>query len=358
MKNFLFKRLNQLLLLSCLACAADLHAAEDVDIYTVDIAVTDQSAAEREQAMGKGLIQVLIRASGSDSVNGNEFIQSFLNKARSFIQQYAYQQVNATRKAAVESRWLLHLTFEASSIQRLLADAGLPVWAKRRPLVLLWAAQETKDGRQIVSLGSEEGAKIERWAKERAIPFALPLMDLEDASQVELIDIWGRFSSPVILASKRYQADVVVLGRVQAVGEKWRSDWQFIIDNEHSSWSQISSSRELAYQQLIAEIGRRLCAQFCVMPTLMGENQMLVAISNLNSLFDAAKAEKYLQSLLPVRTIDLIELNQQQALFRLKLMSRKEAVLEAISLDASLFPLPGVEPIGTEPRIYNFSWSN
>ena len=41
------------------------------------------------------------------------------------------------------------------------------------------------------------------------------------------------------------------------------------------------------------------------------------------------KAEKYLKSLLPVRTVDLIELNMQRAIFRLKLVSRKEDVIEA-----------------------------
>ena len=83
---------------------------------------------------------------------------------------------------------------------------------------------------------------------------------------------------------------------------------------------------------------------------------MQISISNINEFSDAIKVEKYLQNLLPVRSVNLHSLNPKQAIFKLKLVSRKEDVLEAIALDSVMLPLPVVAAIGLEIPTYNFSW--
>ncbi len=338
----------------------ELFSSEDVDIYQVEIPVADQSVGARAKAIKSGLNKVLIRASGRDSVLGNEYIQSNIKKANSFIQKFSYKALQSPVADNVLP-WVIKLSFEPDAVKRLLADSGLPVWGKRRPAVLVWIAEQNHNQRQILSSDSEEAATVTGLAKDRGIPFSLPLMDLEDTNSLEMTDIWGRFTAPVEAASQRYGADVILFGRVYPSGDKqWQADWQFIMEKDGSKkragWSQQGESKTQIFNDLMAELGRRLCSQYCVMPTLAEENEMRVAVNNLSTFKQAIEAEQYLQNLLPVRTVNIELLSPQRVIFKLQLVSRQEDVLEAISLDNVLQTLPVNEALGTDTPLYNFSW--
>ena len=42
---------------------------------------------------------------------------------------------------------------------------------------------------------------------------------------VNATDVWGRFADPVLKASQRYGAEMVVLGKLSPEGEAWSIDW-------------------------------------------------------------------------------------------------------------------------------------
>ncbi len=338
-------------------------SAEQVDIYTVEVPIKSQSKYFRNLAMRQGLSEVLVRASGSDDVLSNEYIRSNLPKASAFVQQFAFQK--PTNRSS-ELPWVLRLNFDEIVIQKLLSDADLPVWSSTRPVVLLWIAEKNNQGRQIVKANTNTAKLFLKEAKRRAIPLQVPVMDNEDSRIVDFTDIWGRFSSPIERASKRYQSNVIVFGRIYPEGNKWLSDWQMILEGERSGWRSKSDTQELASKKLLAQIGRRLCAKYCVMSSQISSNELLLRISDLDTVVAAASVEKYLLSLLPVRDINLLELEGNQALFKLRLVSREQAVLEAIALDSALSPLPSSDmisasAIGSSPeqlvqRVYNYRW--
>jgi len=347
-----------MVLTSVLLSSANLSAAEQVDIYTVEVPVKSQSQYFRNLAMREGLSEVLIRASGSEDVLTNDYIRTNLTKANAFVQQFAFHKsVENTKTNTQEYPWTLRLVFQDTVIQKLLSDAGLPIWSSNRPVVLIWLAEENSQGRSIVGLDSDTAQVFLEESKRRAIPIQFPLMDSQDSSIVEFTDVWGRFSSPIQTASERYQSKVIVFGRIYPDGGKLQTDWQMILENGRSGWRSEADSIEQASQQLFTELGRRLCDKYCLMATNIVGNELLLRVSDLNNLIAAASVEKYLMSLLPVRDINLVELSGNQALFKLRLVSREQAVLEAIALDSALSPLPNPPTNTLEKRVYNYRWT-
>ena len=355
---FPFKAVFLLVLVSVVFFSTKLDAAEQVEIYTIEVPVKSQSQYFRNLAMREGLSEVLIRASGSDDVLNNDYIRSNLTKANAFVQQFAFQKTEPNQKIDASTfPWKLRLVFQDTVIQKLLSDAGLPVWSATRPLVLIWLAEENPQGRKIVELDTDTAQVFLKESTRRAIPIQFPKMDLEDSSIVEFTDVWGRFSSPIQTASKRYQSKVIVFGRIYPDRGKWHADWQMILENERSGWRLEADSIEQASQQLFTEIGRKLCDKYCLMTTDIVGNELLLRVSDLDNIIAAAGVEKYLMSLLPVRDINLIELSGNQALFKLRLVSREQAVLEAIALDSALSPLPNPPTNTFEQRVYNYRWT-
>ncbi|HFB67088.1 MAG TPA: DUF2066 domain-containing protein [Aeromonadales bacterium] len=336
-----------------------IHAAELVDLFTVDVPVADRSASGRARAMRKGLEEVLIRASGINASATNEYLHSRLSKAQSFIQQYAYLKSEDKQN---KMPWVLRINFEGESIHRLLSDAGVAIWGERRPVVMLWIAQQEGYQRQIITRDNDFAEQIEKVARRRAIPVQFPLLDLQDSAEVEITDVWGRFSSPIIKASRRYNATVILFGRVyQKIGSRrddgWLADWQLILEGKRSGWKDSAKTTEEIYQHLFTKLGQHLCDKYCVTATQSADNEILVKVENLNTFLQAASAEKYLESLLPVRDVNLLQLKDNKALFLLRLVSREKSVLEAISLDSALSPLPSQPPVGQEKRTYNYRWT-
>jgi hypothetical protein len=333
-------------------------AAEQVDIYTIEVPVKSQSQYFRNLAMREGLSEVLVRASGSDDVLANDYIRTNLTKANAFVQQFAFQKSDPRANINItDYPWTLRLVFQDMVIQKLLSDAGLPVWSSTRPVVLIWLAEENSQGRKIVELDSETAQIFLTESTRRAIPIQFPLMDSQDSSIVDFTDVWGRFSSPIQTASKRYQSKVIIFGRIYPDQGKWHADWQMLLENERSGWRSNADTIEQVSQQLFTELGRKLCEKYCLMSTNIVGNELLIRVSDLNNLIAAAGVEKYLMSLLPVRDVNLIELSGNQALFKLRLVSREQAVLEAIALDSALSALPNPPENSLEKRVYNYRWT-
>ncbi len=85
-------------------------------------------------------------------------------------------------------------------------------------------------GRRILPDQSSDGwaAALRTQAQAMGLPVSIPLMDLDDNMAVNATDVWGRFADPILKASQRYGAEMVVLGKLTPDGKeegKWSIDW-------------------------------------------------------------------------------------------------------------------------------------
>lgn len=214
------RRLALVLACSLFWLAPAAHGIEMAALYTVEVPYDSTDADAQADAYSTALIEVLIRVTGSTAVVASEEAsRSFPNPAQ-FVMQYRPGQDGT-----------LVVTLDGDAIERVLRQAGAPIWGADRPLTLIWLAVDWGLGeREIVGADDADrlpgdARSIDRnrllrervldIARRRGIPVAFPLLDAEDLENVGFSDVWGGFDDRLKFASARYQATSVLIGRIR-----------------------------------------------------------------------------------------------------------------------------------------------
>lgn len=184
------------------------NAKEIKGLYQADTAVASQSTRERRQALKALLGKVLIKVSGQSNVVENPDIIRGVKKAVNMVTEFSFQRR--------DNQLMLSATFDSVRVDGLLKEANIPVWGSLRPSVMVWMGIEDNGQRRVIS-ETEHGNlldTINNVADVRGLPLLLPVMDLEDQMNIDINDIWGRFSESVAKANLRYGTDYLIIAKV------------------------------------------------------------------------------------------------------------------------------------------------
>jgi uncharacterized protein len=255
----LFKRLLAILLLAI--AAMPVYAAEVPSLYTAQVPFDKTQDGAREAAYRAALDIVLLRVSGSDLAGDPEKVELLFPDPASFVVQF--------RPGEEDTLWV---SFDGRAIERTLRQAGQTVWGGDRPLTLVWLAVDWGQGQREI-IGSDDqdrsgdaSRSIDRnrllrqrvldVADRRGLPVAFPLLDVADLQQVSFSDIWGGFDDAVLEASKRYEANSILVGRVRASSHQADS-WRYYLGGQQ---------RELAGEPeyVLGEVADILAGEFAI----------------------------------------------------------------------------------------------
>jgi hypothetical protein len=307
------------------------------DLYVAEVLVTDESARQLNEGARAGLLQVLIRVSGTPGVEESSLVAGSLRNPQAYYNQYTYESTDRVLQldgAAVPVR-ILRIHFDPNAVARLLRGAGFPVWGSNRPGVLLWIAVSDERGRRI--LGEHDGgplvAALQDEARLRGIPLLFPLLDLEDAA-LSTAEVWGSFLERIDTASARYSPDGVLTGRFQrdALGQ-WTANWAYRIE---SRWQDVTASavdvRELAHTVI-----DRLANELALLYGLDSSREVVVIrVESVDSASDYASLGTYLGSLTPVLDTLVVGVRGDEVELHLDIEGQRDQLIEIIELDDSL----------------------
>lgn len=308
------------------------------DLYVADVYVTSESEAQRLSGARAGLLQVLVRVSGTQAVTEDEQIRLALRNPSRFYYQYSYQTTDREFQVGTEivQGRILRISFEPNAIAALLRGAGFSVWGSNRPSVLLWVAVKDERGRRIMteSDGDDLSRAFAELAKERGLPMLYPLMDLEDAAGISTAEVWGAFLGRIDGASARYNPDSILSGRVQRdAGGQWRGNWAYRIDG---SWARFegsaSSSRELV-AEVVDQLADKLAIRYAV-----GSSKSVVSlrVEGIESAAAYAAVLSYLQSLTPVLDTYVASVEGGDVVLELSTEGQQSQLIEIIELDRKM----------------------
>ncbi|MDG1462940.1 MAG: DUF2066 domain-containing protein [Gammaproteobacteria bacterium] len=231
--RLLFCSFLTLLVLTGLAQAARVQG-----LYSAEVELAANTANARSAAFSQALAEVLVKVTGQNAVVERQ--RELFPNASQFIQQY--RNLDAGR---------IWVQFDERAVREVLDTATLPVWGAERPAVVVWMVIDegqgqrsilgTADNSIISNVGNTDAYRkilIER-ANARGLPIILPLLDAEDLSQVSAADIWGGFGDVTLAASKRYGADVALIGRLRKSGsEGVQVRWSLLIaESKTPEWN-------------------------------------------------------------------------------------------------------------------------
>lgn len=233
-------RLLIMFLLLGFAALPPLHAQTSGSPYSVTVPVTDTSEAQRSQAFGTALAQVMTRVAGGQDLRGNSGYAAALGSASSLVQKFQYQ--------SAATGLVLEVDFAPASVRRLVAKLGVASAGIKPPVLLL--VQHANGG----ALDEAELADLVTAAAARGTTVVYPAAGSKlDPAKVAAAD-------PATLAAinQRYHTGLVLLGKLHAGS----ADWTLISGGQAQHWSSQGASEDAllaaAGNGLVDRLGKQL----------------------------------------------------------------------------------------------------
>jgi len=348
------------------------QAVEVNDIYQASVAVNSQTSRDRALALKKALAAVMLKVGGEKSVLENDLIKKALKKHQVYLNQYRYQhktvRIESNDDATIPSsnkQLFLIASFNEDKINQLFQQANLPLWGSLRPQVLLWLVDEKGFKRTIMSNSTDSALPymVNNFSAQRGLPIMMPLMDLTDASQIKLSDIWGRFEQPVREASARYFAEAIVVMRIsdsslkvtepiviqddgletepvdcgllcEQEKEPFVLDWSLITSKQTFSQQYYGKDRQTLLTLGLADITEVIYQHYALSTT--SNNSFVIDVANIDSLKTYVQVFQFLTDLSAVKSVTLLNAKGESRRFELQLLGSPEALLASLKLDKQL----------------------
>lgn len=352
-----------------------IEAVEVKDLYQASVTINSRNNTDRAIALKEALAAVMVKVGGNKSVLDNKTIKKSLNDYQLYLNQYRYQlktihSIKPIGENQTQSNQLFLLaSFNEDKINKLFQQANLAIWGSLRPQVILWLVNEDGLIRTIMSNSTDSNlpSMVNDFSAQRGLPIMMPLMDLTDASQITLSDIWGRFEQPVRKASSRYFAEAIVVMRISNSSllasktetnddgepnncgllctqttlneQNYILDWSLLALNLEGDQKRISqqyqgSEQKILLQQGLAEITELIYQYYALSTT--SSNDFIIEVANIDSLATYVDVFDFLTNLSAVKSVTLLNAKGASRRFSLQLLGSPDALVASLKLDKQL----------------------
>jgi hypothetical protein len=306
--------------------------AEVEDLYEAEVPIGQGSEGSGlyQQALEKALTQVLVKLTGQE--NRASFDPLVQGRAAPLVAQYGY-------RSREEGKLLLWVRFDPAGVDKLLQEQGLQRWGKSRPAVLAWIAVDAGGERTL--LGTESDPEIQtlllEQAELRGLPVLLPLLDVDDRSQVQFDDVWERRLEVLRKAAQRYQAQAVLAARLTQEADQWVGEWTLDWDGTEQRWQSQGNQEEVlraAIDEVVAVLAPRsvpLESSGEALEDLPGDTSLdtpversappgvSLKVTDITTLEDYARVARYLATLAPVKEVRTWQVRPNSITFAVQL---------------------------------------
>ncbi len=317
--------------------AQQAHAIQVSGLYQATVPVLDESASARTPAIKKAFIEVLVKLTGDRTISKRADINTLFERPEGFVQQFRYRQVTDQDEQNSPSL-ALWVQFDEAALNEGLRNNGVAIWGKERPSIVVWLAYEKNNVRRLVSFDEspEFLNLLHKGASARGLSLLSPLFDLEDSSRISVSDVWGGFKEPIINASNRYQADVVLAGKlVQLSATLWQSDWSAYMDDQTINWSSQAELSDIVLEEGIEELADRIAAQYANTDSTLTETIEL-RVTDINNVDEYARALSYLESVQSIKSVQVKRVFSNNVLFELVNRGGLTAFEQSVALGKTL----------------------
>lgn len=357
------------------------------DLYSVNVAVDDQTDESRKLGIQRAFQQLLIKVSGYQNALINPALMSASQNAERYLQGFSYQQ------DSFDGQIYLQAWFSKALVVPLVKRAKMPIWGENRPLLINWLAIEPIDNMNVGRFdiarliehaqavnnslqdpenpqhfataidpaNSSEPAIVEtpvvrgkrmmvseqtpelqkRFNQaffERGLPVLWPMHDLEDQSSLPLNQLWWLATDSIKIASQRYQADAILAGKLNLDSAgRWQYEGVLFHNGEQQNIATEGDSPMLALTLATSEVSRFFANQFAIKSDPMnGRSGIRVSVSKVNNFTDYSQVLKYFKRITGVRLVEVAQVNQNNVQLFLSLEGSWDKVQRIISLDNKL----------------------
>lgn len=301
-------------------------------LFSATVPLEQNNAEAREAAFKDALAKVLVKITGRRDAIQDPTVVELVESAPRLVQGF--------KNVTVDEVPSVQVSFDPTALERMVSNAGLPVWSRERPKVLMWLAVDNREGQRFILSEDSSGEEIEeeveqitlaieQAAEERGLPLLLPLYDAEDQNVLSFADIWGGFGDPVTEASARYAPDAILIGRARPRGRAWEVRWMLRDNAGQQSW--VSGFADGVHQA-----ADRFAQAFSVIAV---EGAATMIVENIASFSDYGRVLRHIQNLSVVEQVDLQIAARETLEFALVLKGDVAVLQRALDLGGVLTPV-------------------
>jgi hypothetical protein len=319
------------LLTLCLPLLSQSASAALVEgLYQVREPVASQQPSERDAALGRALQDLVVRLTGNPGAAQNPALAESFKSPQQLITQYSYD-------AGPPGAFVVN--FDPTSVNRVLTQAGLPIWGANRPSVLAWWLNDSDSGSALVGDSQPAAAPLQRAAQDSGLPLLLPLADLDEQLVGTADNIDSGKAEALREASGRYNADVLLAVHARQSGGVWQAQWHMWQGSTSAQGTAQGASLDALATTIMHELSARLAKQFVAKP---GSTQALTLV------VEGANFERYsqVQKLLEPMGARLLKAEKGQLRYQLTANpDQLHAQLGLASLQPTSAPVDASAPV-------------
>jgi hypothetical protein len=339
-----------LLVLACLlssGTASVAVAAEVTGLYQASVpAESRDNERQRIRAFAAGMQEALVRLTGHNDVASEASVQAALASPQSYVESWAYRTLASTDGTAPQL--MIDISFYQAEIQRLLDNAGIPVWPSSRPETLVWLIVQDELGQRVTAdLNAVTGAKamqaLQAAALKQGLPVLGPLWDFEDLTVMRPELLWTLDEPTLRLASARYRYDSILAVRIlESVTGQVVAKAVHLFRDRVQQVEAFDSDLDSFFADTTAMVARELADNYAVRLTstaagsTQAEKLMLLSVAGVNGLADYADLLHYLEGVAGVSDLQVREVDGGQLLFSLNAAGQVRQLVENLALGRKL----------------------
>jgi len=326
------------------------HTSVTADFFTTKHLVADQSLPNRHTAIQDGFADILVKLAGQDSILQRPELAPLLQNPRQFVEKFTYSELLNLD----QSQTLLTLQFTGDTIERLFFKYKLPLWSKDRPNIMVWLGVDARQGRHILAKGQTStyqdfSQKLRDAAATRGLSIQLPLLDSQDQETITATDVWSLDMTSVVNASRRYGAQILLLGKVtQSPSGEWFTQWGLEYEGR-ASWNEDrAQSFELIAANVMAQVAEQLAGIYAVEVGHESTHALTLEIQGVDSLRDYADISTILNSLLPVSHLAVRRAQPGVLIYDVTVEGGERQLMSSLRLQPLLRSMPNTQTFSTQ----------
>jgi len=310
---------------------------ETADFYAAEELLSDQSRKQISAGARNALARVLVRMSGNRKLLREPLIRRAMGNADSYIHQYRFIETDLTDLGKSRQRFLFQ--FDPASVDGLLKTVGLPIWPVNRPVLLVWFVIEDDAGHRFLSDEDRSGVAgaIRTSLKERGLEMQLPLFDLEDNTVVEIADILRADRPSIARGAMRYDANVVLAGRLSQLSSgNWMGDSIYIMNGKSYTVPVEDGDLNSLLDAMSDFVAIFMSAEYALVETGESRAGVELLLDGITQFGEYAAAVTYLESIQAVEYANVEYIGSQKAVFRVLFHGQLQQLKQALDLDGKL----------------------
>ncbi|MDX1572576.1 MAG: DUF2066 domain-containing protein [Methylophaga sp.] len=315
--------------------ASSAYAAQVSNFYQAQVPVASQSDQDRRQVTPDALKQTILKIVGDRQTVNKADITALLADADRYVERYSYQQINHDDDPITPEKLAVNFIFDAKTLTNALQRIGLPIWGENRPEILIWLASDSGSEQNLIGDSDNNIVSdiIEREAARRGLLLILPVMDLQDQTQISFSDIWTGNNSTVQQASERYGTRIIVTAQIRGNASQTAISWQLLSNNNNFRWQSegdLNIAIAEGIDQLADTLGQRFAQQ------IGSSQQLAVEIIEVKDYNDYNRLLAYLNNLQAVESVSIVSMNEQSLKLELTIRGEVSKFRELLAFDGLL----------------------